>query len=371
LIRARSLDQLDRLESAWRALDADCRLPSGCFGWTRACLAALSEDAAFEIVAVEQAGRLVGVAPLVRRRLHGIPRLQMVGASPLLEPIDVVATSETVRRRLAEGLATTPVVLERMPADSPTIAAIQRACRGRALVVLGRAAPFPYVALDESWVEPQQHLDPYCASQLRRARQQAEQFGALAIEIHSPGLHDLPELLDTAFRVEAERADSGTTRGPRRDRREDVFYRQCAQAACVDGALRVSLLRIGSAVAAAEIATESTGGYWRLMAAENDRFSSCLPGQLLARETIRYAAEANLSIYAFWGRPRPGTAAWATNKQECVSLWTYPLNVRGLAALAADGLWTCCRKWRAGAGSKLAYPANHAGRCPGGGSLTT
>jgi CelD/BcsL family acetyltransferase involved in cellulose biosynthesis len=346
LIRARTRDELERLEGPWRALDAEGRLPSAHFGWARAAWTAFAEEAAVEIVAVVRAGRLVGMAPLVQRRHHGVGRSFVLGANGIEEPMELAATDDTVRRRLAEALVARPLALDRIPAGSPTLHAIKRACRGRAVVVTRPAAAFAYLPLDESWIEPQQHLNGYCRSQLRRARLEAEQFGPLATEIHSPGLHDLPRLLDAVLEVGSRGREGKSGRATERDPRRAVFYRQCAQAACLDGTLRVSLLRIGEAVAAAEMAIESGGGYWRLMAAEDGRFSDCLAGQLLARETIRYAAEANLSTYAFWGRPQHWTAAWTAHKQECVSLWSYPLNIRGLGALATDGIALCWRRKR-------------------------
>lgn len=329
-------------------MDARGGCPSAHFGWTRACLTAFPEDATVEIIAAARGNQLLGVAPLVRKRLHGVHRLFLAGVSQLHEPMDLVWTDVVTLGRLTGALARSgsPLVIERMPADSPVLEAIRRASRRRALIVVRAEAAYPYVPLDESWVEPQQHLNAFCRSLLRRARLKAEQFGPVTTEIHTPGLHELPGLLDTAFQVEAKGWKGTEASAPAHDPHRAVFYRQYAQAACVAGTLRIALLRIGDRVAAVQVAIESGGAYWLLMAGDDDRFAACSPGQLLLRETIRYAAEANLRSYEFWGRRDPWTEAWTAHERRCVSVWAYPFGLRGLAALVADAVAARCRKGR-------------------------
>jgi hypothetical protein len=189
----------------------------------------------------------------------------------------------------------------------------------------------------------------------------AECRGPLTTEIHTPGLSDLAELLGTALAA----ADRGS------ELNRDVFFRQYAEAACVERTLRISLLRIGDRVAAAQIGVESGGAFWLLKAAENAVFAVCSPGQLLLRETIRYAAEAALGSYEFWGHSGATRTIWTTSARPCVELRTYPLNSRGIAALVADAAATLWLWWRKVRRSGQDYPASHAGRWPGGGSLIT
>jgi CelD/BcsL family acetyltransferase involved in cellulose biosynthesis len=348
MIRARAPDEVDRLETPWRVLDARGGCPSSHFGWTRACLTAFSDQATIEIIAAMRGGELAAIAPLVRRRLHGVHRLLPAGAGPLREPMDLAWEDEVALRRLAVALARSrsPLLLARMRADSQALAAIRRACRGRALVVVRPDTPHPYIELDESWMEPQRHLNGYCRDMLRTARQRAEQLGPVATAIHTPGLHELPELLNAAFEVAARGCQETAAGGPFKDPHRAVFYRQYAEAACVAGTLRICFLRIGDRVAAAQVAVESGDGFWLLMAGADDRYAGCAPGQLLARETIRYAAEANLSSYEFWGRAEPWTQAWTARRRSCVSLRVYPFGLSGLAALVADAVAAGWHRWR-------------------------
>lgn len=347
LVCAGTVDELGHLEMPWRAVDALGRWPSSHYGWTRACLTALCENARMQFVAAKRGKELLAVAPLVRKRLHGVHRLFLAGGDQLHEPMDLVWTDKDALRRLAAAIVQSgsPLVLERVPADSPSRVALVGACRSRALVMVRPQAPYSYIELDESWVEPQQHLSPSARSELRHARRQAEQLGQVTTEIHTPDLHELAGLLDTAFAVEARGCQGDGVTSLARDPHRAVFYRQYAEAACVDGALRICFLRIGDRVAAVQLAVESGGGFWLLKAGCDERFASCSPMQLLLRETIRYAAEAALSTYAFWGRRESWTQGWTAAERQCVSLRTYPFGVRGLAALAADAAVAGWQKW--------------------------
>jgi CelD/BcsL family acetyltransferase involved in cellulose biosynthesis len=348
MVRAGTLDELDLLEGSWQAKDAHRGFPSSHYGWARACLTALCEGAAMQVIGVERGDELLAVAPFVRRRLHGVHRQFLAGVNQLHEPMDLVWSNHDALRRLTLAIVRSgsPLVLERVPADSPALSALVGACRRRALVMVRPRTAYPYIELDESWVEAEQHLSPLGRVELDEARRQAEQLGQVATEIHAPSLHELPGLLDTAFAVEARgcQGDRSTSMGG--DPHRAVFYRQYAQAACVDGALRISFLRIGDRVAAVQLAVESGGSYWQLQARHDERFAACRPSELLLRETLRYAAESALGSYEFWGRADSLMRIWPTAQRECVSLRTYPYGARGLAALAADAAAAGWRKWR-------------------------
>ncbi|HEX3727660.1 MAG TPA: GNAT family N-acetyltransferase, partial [Pirellulales bacterium] len=240
----------------------------------------------------------------------------------------------------------TPLYLERVMAGSPAVAKLKRRFWGRAVILTRPQAACPYIALDESWLTPEQHLNSGRRSDLRRARRKAEQSGPVTIEIHTPDLEELPHLLDMAFEVEARGWKGRARTALAHDAVRAVFYRQYAQTACTEGILRICFLRIGDRVAAMQLAIEHGGGFWLLKVGYDDRFAQCSPGLLLMRETIRYAVEAGLERYEFLGRAEAWTEVWTKTEHTCVSLRVYPLGVRGLAALAADLGAVAFRKWR-------------------------
>jgi CelD/BcsL family acetyltransferase involved in cellulose biosynthesis len=167
----------------------------------------------------------------------------------------------------------------------------------------------------------------------------------VATEIHAPDLSDLPRLLDTAFEVEASSWKGAAGMALLHDAHRAAFYRQYAEAACVEGTLRICFLRIGDRVAAMQLAIEEDSGFWLLKVGYDARFAACSPGVLLMRDTIRYAAEAGLTTYEFLGRAEAWTQVWTTTERRCVSLRVYPLGVRGLSALAADAAVSLVRTW--------------------------
>lgn len=343
-----TLDEVDAYEDAWRDLERRTAKPLGSFNWVRAALRAFEEDAQPHIVAVSREGRLQALAPLASCRVHGIRRLTLAGVHELHEPADLLWDDPQALGRLVLSIARrgTPLAFERLAADSRAVAELQRRYRWRAIVLKRPRQSCPYIELDESWVEPESHLNAGRRSDLRRARRRAEQLGPVATELHTPSLKELSYLVDTALAVEARswKGESGTALV--HDPHRAAFYRRYFEAACVDGTLRICFLRIGGHVAAAQVAIEESGGFWLLKVGYDERFAASSPGVLLMRETIRYAAEAGLKTYEFLGSAESWTRVWTSTEHPCISLNVYPLGVRGLAALAADLVAKGYQKWK-------------------------
>ena len=150
---------------------------------------------------LDQGDQCIGLAPLVLRRVRGVRRLAPMGLSDLHEPMDLVAADSDALDHLTAAIVARgePVVIDRMLADSPTVAAFEKNCRGRAIFVRRRAANCPFITLDASWIDPASHLNSGRRSDLRRARRKAEQTGAVTFEILSPTPADVDHLLDKAM----------------------------------------------------------------------------------------------------------------------------------------------------------------------------
>ncbi len=308
---------------------------------------AVFSEATPHIVTAARGHCIEAIAPLVKKRLHGVRRLCMAGVGELFEPLDLVWKNERALDRVVSALAWSgaPLFFERIGADSLSLKKLKRRLWGRAVIVTRSAPSCPYIALDEKWVSPEAHLNAGRRSDLRRARRRAEQLGPVTTQIHTPDLCDLPSLLDTAFEVEARSWKGQARTALAHDSVRAVFYRQYAQAACTAGNLRICFLRIGDRVAAMQLAIEHGDGFWLLKVGYDAKFSECSPGLLLMRDTIRYAVEAGLSRYEFLGQAEDWTRVWTLTEHPYVSLRVYPLGVRGASALLADAIATACRKW--------------------------
>ncbi|TLZ65085.1 MAG: GNAT family N-acetyltransferase, partial [Methanobacteriota archaeon] len=229
-----------------------------------------------------------------------------------------------------------PLRFWRVPADSPVVEALKNAYRGRGIVRCQPTAGVPSLPLDESWTEPERHLDKRRRSNLRRARRIAEGLGPVTAEILSPKPHEVGPLLDEAYALEEAgwkgRSGIPLARAPL----TGTFFRRYATAAAEEGVLRVSFLRIGGRAAAMKIATITGNRFWLLAMGFSEEFEECSPGTLLLVETIRYAARLGLRSYEFLGADEPWIRPWTQLLRPCVSLRTYPLSAPGVVALASD-----------------------------------
>lgn len=121
----------------------------------------------------------------------------------MFEPSDFVWSDAASLQELADivtrqGL---PLYLERLPATSPTLAALRKAVRGRDWIVTQPAMPTPYIDLTDRTAES--CLNAGRRSDLRRAERRAAQFGQVAHELIAPSSKkELDKLIEEAFDVE-------------------------------------------------------------------------------------------------------------------------------------------------------------------------
>ena len=87
--------------------------------------------------------------------------------------------------------------------NSPVIAAIIEAYRGRGTVHCWSVAACPWIQLEGSWTAPKERFNARRRSDLRRARRHAEKCGAVTVKIYTPPIPNLDALLKEAFAVEA------------------------------------------------------------------------------------------------------------------------------------------------------------------------
>lgn len=332
----RDVAALDGLAEAWDALAAPALSPMQQYAWARACAATFTGRRELHVVAVNESAGFA-VAPLVRRR--GVPgRVEFLGALELDEPADVIAADDASLALLAETLVRSghPLLLKRIPAESPLVPALVRAYRGRGLVIHRRLGGFPWISLDESWTRPEERLNAGRRSDLRRARRIAEGIGPVHVEVLSPAPTDLGRLLREVFAVEAAGWKGRVGTALACDPVRQAFFRRYADAACRRGMLRIGFLRIGETPVAMQLGVEWGGRFWLLKIGYDEGFARCSPGSLLMVEMVRRAAGRGLASYELLGVSEQWTRMWTRAERPCVSLRAYPANGTGAAALAID-----------------------------------
>ncbi|HEY7149488.1 MAG TPA: hypothetical protein VH420_08585, partial [Gaiellaceae bacterium] len=192
-----TLGELDAEAERWGALDEQAVAPTQRFAWIRACAAGFAEELRF--VLVERGRELAAVAPLALQA----GALELVGARELYEPADFAYLDEpalgslaTELRRLKERF-----VVPRMPATSPTVAALRRAFRGRGALLVRSAGATPVVVLGAG--DPLERFTSRRKGDLRRAERRAEQQGTVAVDVRAPAEAEVLAVLEEFYEVEA------------------------------------------------------------------------------------------------------------------------------------------------------------------------
>jgi CelD/BcsL family acetyltransferase involved in cellulose biosynthesis len=334
----KTLEEIDRYEDAWRQLARGAPSPIQGFGWSRAWSTRMGRDGV-RIAFLGTPDRPLAIGPLAEDRSRWPRRLELLGSRALGEPTDLLWSSQEALEQLAGFLVRLgePLSLRRIPEHSRTPEALRKAFRFRGIVLCRPDLGCPYIPLDESWKEPEQHLNARRRSDLRRARRRAEALGAVSTEVLSPRPHELEALLERGYAVEAKswKGVEGTALAV--DATRGAFFKEYARRACEEGILRLCFLSIADRPVATQIAVEHGSGFWLLKIGYDAEFSRCSPGNLLLAETIGYAATKGLKSYEFLGTVESWTRVWTTRERRCQSLRAYPVTLRGMAALAEDG----------------------------------
>lgn len=320
--------------------DSGGLLPMQHPAWVISCATTFVSPTRLELIAAPIDGTHRALAPLWRAE-GLVPRLHLLGHAETGEPSDLLWADESALQSLAERLAHQPLglLLQRVPADSPSIAALRRAWRGRGLLWVREAVGTPTLALDPSWVLPQDKFNARRRSDFRRAERHADKLGGLSFEIHERvSEQQLDRLLDEAYAVEARswKGDSGHTL--MHDPVRGAFFRRYAHTAMRSGLLRLALMRVGGVAVAMQIAAVWQERFWLLKIGYDPAYAKCSPGQLLMLHTVQHAAQQGLKSYEFLGNPAPWTAAWTGTLRPCVRVMAYPFSLPGMLGLAADAL---------------------------------
>lgn len=329
-------DGFNQLQAGWEALSPILSSPMETFGWSAAANSTVQQQP--RLVVAEQDGSIRAIAPLAKCRGLSFGRLEMLGMEVLNEPGDLAysdldALDSVVRRAIQFGR---PILLGRLPAESPTIESFRTAAKGRGRVIVRQRPSCPFIPLDESWQEPESHLSSRRRSDFRRAQRRAEQQGSVRGEIIAPTPGQLDGLLENAFAVEARSWKGAAGTALAQDPVRGGHLRQFAVWASAVGILRIGLLHIGDATAAMQIAVEHNSALWLLKVGFDPSFANCSPGNLLLAESIRDSVRRKLKSLEFLGTVEAWTKVWTEQERKCISLRYYPFNVRGAAGLLAD-----------------------------------
>ncbi len=240
-----------------------------------------------------------------------------------------------------------PVELGYYPADAPLIGEIERAARGRAKVMLKpqQIAAAPWLDLDPSWQEPDQHLSRNMKQSIRRNERRLREAGELAIDFHEPAEHEVDALLDIAVEVEAKSWKDRTGTALAHDARQRDFLRLYAKTAARAGRLHVTLLSLDGRPMGMYIGEIYNNVFWGYKTGFDEAFAKFGPGMLIHYHLISHLAGRGVSRFEFQGQFIEYKRRWTDKAVETVALRIYPYAPRGVAAAVYDA-WRQRRKRR-------------------------
>jgi len=331
---ARELHQVRTLTAGWESLAARAAtLPTQDAAWALAAAETL-EAAPPHVVVAGSAHDPRAIAPLALHR----GRLELLSVTQIREPVDLLADGaqaldELCAAALRPGLA---LRLERLPAQSPAIAALRRAIGHRGLITVRPADPWPSLDLGPEWEELGGGLSSRRRSDLRRALRRAESEGDVEVELLAPEPGQVGVLLDEAFAVEARswKGEEGTALAL--DPLRAAFYRRYAALSAARGELRVGFLRIGGRTAAMQLGVAWHGRLWVLKVGYDAAFARCSPGILLLAYAVADAARAGVQGCELLGTAEDWTRPWSTREVPTLTVIAYPARPRAASRLARD-----------------------------------
>jgi CelD/BcsL family acetyltransferase involved in cellulose biosynthesis len=313
---------IEELRQAWENLPTSSPMQS--YAWARACAQAFPNNGLTIVTADQPTPRAIA-AFIASPDFHALVPM----GDELYEPAEFAYADRGAAEALSESIARLemPVLIRDILADSIIVESLRRVS-GRRLVVQPHAG-HPWLELDDTWLEPESHLNAGRRSDLRRARRNAARQGEVHCEITAPTPGDLAPLLQKAFLVESAGWKGSQGSALATDPQVGAFYTQLAHSACELGILRIGMLRIGDQPAAMQFAIEKDGCFWLFKMGFDESFARFSPGTLLMVESLRSARQRGCNRYELMGRSEAWNQIWAPRLHEAVSLSLCTATVRG------------------------------------------
>lgn len=247
----------------------------------------------------------------------------------MFEPSDFIWRSHESLQALTHTLAwqPLPILLERLPASSPTLDALRRAFALRGRVIIGPAMPTPVIKLEGRGMDCNAWFNAGRRSDFRRMQRLAENFGAVSYEIHAPDNNTaLTGLLDEAYAVEALSWKAAAGTALTTDTTQGNFFVSFCRTAARENILRIAFMRINGHAVAMQIACEWQQRFWLFKISYDQAFARCSPGQLLLRHTLQHSATTGLRSYELMGVMDDWTKLWTTDTRDYVHVRAIPFS---------------------------------------------
>ena len=326
------------LASHWDNLQTFLDAPVAKFDWIVSCVENLLSNSSLYMPIATQGETPVAIAPLAKPDSF-FRAIRQIGVDRHGEPEDFVYRDVESLEMLSSALARDkiPLLLMRIPEESPVVDAIKKSYRGKGLINCRPQVSCPFIEIDADEKQTVSNLSSRLRSDLRRARRKAETFGEVSFEIHAPASQEeLAPLWKESLRIEAAGWKGRGQTALAEDQGMSSFFLSYLGRACKKGILRICFMKINDQSVAMQIAIESSNRFWLLKIGYDETFANCSPGMLLMLETLQHAARNKLRSYEFLGTSNEWTRRWTKKERNNVTVRVYPYTAKGIAILVHD-----------------------------------
>jgi len=246
----------------------------------------------------DEAGRLVGIAPLFRTRTRdGRDGLMLLGSIEISDYLDLIVAQDAVEsfaQVLLEALEADaggdPALLDlhNIPKASPTLAALEAAAvRQGWTATRERLEPCPVIRLSGDWESYLSSLEKKQRHELRRKIRRAENHAApVRFRLVEPG-EDLEEATERFLRLMAFDVGKIGFLTPKMR----VQFHALVRAAAESGWLQLAFLEVAGEPAAGYLNFDYRGRIWVYNSGINPEHTALSPGWVLLAHLIRWAIE--------------------------------------------------------------------------------
>jgi len=317
--------------------------------WAQAYLQAFEPKADVIVISAWAGDKLRGILPLVCRRLvmSGLPIVQLT----------LPANVHSLRASLTlcpgeegeDALAALWQAVKKLPRwDTLDVASVVKSSGLDRLTALAQADGYRTArkrtsqtlyqpisaATSEKSAQPPwlAGTRPKFRSQLRRAKRQLEEQGALEVKHYSAAD---PEALEKFYALEASGWKGVEGTAIKCDPRTRQFYDTVAHAAARDGYLSLDFLELNGKPIAGHFGFNLRGRYFLAKAGYDEAFRRYGPGHLLVNEILSQTPERGLREFDFVGPATWDESRWASARRTNYRVFIFRKNWYGALLYAA------------------------------------
>ncbi|HUX87485.1 MAG TPA: GNAT family N-acetyltransferase, partial [Chloroflexota bacterium] len=294
------------------------------------------------IVTVRDAGRLVGLAPLMISRWEGFRHLGMIGTG-LADYEDLIVADDAVRVSVISAILDALdadsswdfLQMNRFRDDSPNLPLVRALTfnRGGYRCINAPFSVAPYIPIVQSWSEYWKSLSSSLRRGTeRRSRRLQEEFHS--IEYRAPtSLEEVDHYADTLIRLNVSRhRDVLGFWSVVQEEPHAAFHRDLARCLFQNGHLDFPSLVVDGTIAALQLNARYNGVYYGILPAFDSHFARFSVGRMLQLKVIQRSFEEGFSEFTMLEGDEAYKFELTGHLRKLLSFSAFRYEVRGAVA---------------------------------------